>query len=134
MPTTCIPPSQRFPAAPSIPLRSNSLPTSSISRSLPATTPSTRSISVPNIPFTCRAHGVAYVLGPYEGKAAGAIGALIWRGTVQYHVNPNSLQVVSWAIQSGLTYSQMPKSYQAIVDQVIPDYKSEITADFFVEP
>jgi hypothetical protein len=28
--------------------------------------------------------GVAYVLGPYEGKAAGAIGALIWRGTVQY--------------------------------------------------
>ena len=77
-------------------------------------------------------YGVAYVLGPYEGKAAGAIGALIWRGTVQYHVNPNSLQAVSWAIQSGLTYSQMPKSYQAIVDQVIPDHKSEIASDFFV--
>ncbi len=67
--------------------------------------------------------GVAYVLGPYEGKAAGAIGALIWRGTVQYSINPNSLQAISWAIQSGLTYSQMPKSYQAIVDQVIPDFK-----------
>jgi len=77
-------------------------------------------------------YGVAYVLGPYEGKAAGAIGALIWRGTVQYHVNPNSLQAVSWAIQSGLTYSQMPKSYQAIVDQVIPDHKNEIASDFFV--
>ena len=76
--------------------------------------------------------GVAYVLGPYEGKAAGAIGALIWRGTVQYHINPNSLQAVSWTIQSGLTYSQMPKSYQAIVDQVIPDFKSEITSDFIV--
>jgi hypothetical protein len=76
--------------------------------------------------------GVAYVLGPYEGKAAGAIGALIWRGTVQYHVNPNSLQAVSWAIQSGLTYAQMPKSYQAIIDQVIPDHKSEIASDFFV--
>lgn len=74
--------------------------------------------------------GVAYVLGPYEGKAAGAIGALIWRGTVQYHVNPGSLQAVSWAIQAGLTYAQMPKTYQAIIDQVIPDYKSEITADF----
>ncbi len=74
--------------------------------------------------------GVAYVLGPYEGKAAGAIGALIWRGTVQYHINPNSLQAVSWTIQSGLTYAQMPKSYQAIVDQVIPDYKSEFTSDF----
>ena len=76
--------------------------------------------------------GVAYVLGPYEGKAAGAIGALIWRGTVQYHINPNTLQAVSWTIQSGLTYSQMPKSYQAIVDQVIPDFKSEIASDFIV--
>jgi hypothetical protein len=74
--------------------------------------------------------GVAYVLGPYEGKAAGAIGALIWRGTVQYHIAPQSLQAVSWAIQSGLTYDQMPKAYQMIVDQVIPDYKSEITGDY----
>lgn len=74
--------------------------------------------------------GLAYVLGPYEGKAAGAIGALIWRGTVQYGIAPQSLQAVSWSIQSGLTYDQMPKSYQAIVDQVIPDFKSEITGDF----
>ncbi len=74
--------------------------------------------------------GVSYVLGPYEGKAAGAIGSLIWRGTEQYHIAPQSLQAVSWAIQSGLTYDQMPKSYQAIVDQVIPDLKSEITGDF----
>ncbi len=74
--------------------------------------------------------GVAYVLGPYEGKAAGAIGALIWRGTVQYQVNPNSLQAVSWAIQSGLTYAQMPRTYQAIIDQVIPDFKTEINGDF----
>jgi FecR protein len=76
--------------------------------------------------------GVAYVLGPFEGKAAGAIGALIWRGTVQYNINPNTLQAVSWTIQSGLTYSQMPKTYQAIVDQVIPDFKNEIASDFIV--
>src|SRR5579862_1282338 len=74
--------------------------------------------------------GTAYVIGAYEGKAAGAIGALIWRGTVQYRINPNSLQAVSWAIQSGLTYEQMPKTYQAIVDQVIPDFKGQITGDF----
>ena len=74
--------------------------------------------------------GVAYVLGPYEGKAAGAIGALIWRGTEQYGIAPQSLQAVSWAIQSGLTYAQMPKSYQAIVDEVIPDLKNQITGDF----
>jgi hypothetical protein len=74
--------------------------------------------------------GTAYVLGPYEGKAAGAIGALIWRGTEQYNIASGNLQAVSWAIQSGLTYDQMPKSYQAIIDQVIPDQKSEITGDF----
>jgi hypothetical protein len=74
--------------------------------------------------------GVAYVLGPYAGKAADAIGNLIWRGTVQYNIAPSSLQSVSWAIQSGLTYQQMPQSYQQIIDQVIPDYKSEITGDF----
>jgi hypothetical protein len=76
--------------------------------------------------------GVAYVLGPYEGKAAGAIGALIWRGIVQFNIAPQSLQAVSWAIQSGLTYDQIPKTYQGIIDQVIPDFKSEITGDFVV--
>jgi len=74
--------------------------------------------------------GLSYVLGPYEGKAAGAISALIWRGTEQYNIAAASLQAVSWAIQSGLTYDQMPRSYQAIVDQVIPDFKSQITGDF----
>jgi hypothetical protein len=76
--------------------------------------------------------GVAYVLGPYQGKAAGAISALIWRGTVQYRINPNSLQAVSWSIQSGLPYMQMPKTYQAIIDQVIPDFKNQLASDFFV--
>ena len=67
---------------------------------------------------------------------AGAIGALIWRGTVQYHINPNYASKPShWAIQSGLTYSQMPKSYQAIVDRVIPDLQNrEISSDFFAKP
>lgn len=75
--------------------------------------------------------GVAYVLGPLEGKAAGAIGALYWRGTVQYHIAPQQLLTVGWAIQSGLTYAQMPKTYEAIIDQVIPDLKNELNGDFF---
>jgi hypothetical protein len=75
--------------------------------------------------------GVAYVIGPLEGKAAGAIGALYWRGTVLYHLAPPQLVTVGWAIQSGLTYAQMPKSYQAIIDRVIPDLKNELNGDFF---
>ena len=132
MPTTCIPPSRIFPAAPSArtPLK---LTADQLDQPL---APGDYTINTLDFCSEYSVHapgyGVAYVLGPYEGKAAGAIGALIWRGTVQYHVNPNSLQAVSWAIQSGLTYSQMPKSYQAIVDQVIPDHKSEIASDFFV--
>jgi len=75
--------------------------------------------------------GVAYVLGPLQGKAAGAIGDLLWRGTFQKNLPPQQLQAVSWAIQSGLRYSQMPKTYQSVVDNVIPDHKNELNGDFF---
>jgi len=74
--------------------------------------------------------GTAYVLGPLNGKAADAIGALLWRGTLQQGIAPQTLQAVSWAIQSGLTYAQMPKTYQTVIDNVIPDYKSELQSDF----
>lgn len=74
--------------------------------------------------------GVAYVIGPISGKAADAISNLLWRGTIQYNIAPTTLQAVSWSIQSGLTYTEMPKSYQAVVDQVIPDFKNEIASDF----
>ena len=69
---------------------------------------------------------------PTKAKAASAIGELISRGTVQYNIGAEAqaAPAVSWAIQSGLTYQQMPQSYQAIIDQVIPDLKSEITGDF----
>jgi len=75
-------------------------------------------------------HGVAYRLGPMEGKAAQAIAALQWRGTLLKGISPQQLIAVSWTIQSGLTYAQMPKTYQAIIDNVIPDYKSELNGDF----
>jgi hypothetical protein len=75
--------------------------------------------------------GVAYRLGPLQGKAAGAIGDLLWRGTIDKNIAPQQLQAVSWAIQSGLHYNQMPKTHQAIIDQVIPDHKNELNGDFF---
>lgn len=75
--------------------------------------------------------GVAYRLGPLQGKAAGAIGDLLWRGTFQKNLPPQQLQAVSWAIQSGLRYSQMPNTYQTVIDNVIPDHKNELNGDFF---
>jgi len=75
--------------------------------------------------------GVAYVLGPMEGKAGPAIAALYWRGVVEKNVNPQLLLYVGWTIQSGITYAQMPKTYQAVIDEVIPDYKVQLSGDFF---
>lgn len=74
--------------------------------------------------------GLAYRLGPLQGKAAGAIGMLLWRGVLIKNRPPQQLQAVSWAIQSGLMYSQMPKTYQAVIDDVIPDYKNQLSGDF----
>ncbi|HET9401130.1 MAG TPA: FecR family protein [Candidatus Acidoferrales bacterium] len=74
--------------------------------------------------------GTAYELAPIQGKAAGAITNLLWRGNLQGRP-PQQLQAVSWAIQSGLRYSQMPKMYQTVIDGVIPDYKNQLDGDFF---
>ncbi len=74
--------------------------------------------------------GTAYVLAPLQGKAAQAISTLLWRGSVEMNRNPQQLQAVSWAIQSGLTYSQMPPTYQAVIDAVIPEYKGQISGNF----
>ena len=74
--------------------------------------------------------GIAYRLGPLQGRAAGAVGALLWRGTTEKNKPPQQLQAVSWAIQSGLRYSQMPKTYQALIDEVIPDHRNELNGDF----
>jgi len=69
--------------------------------------------------------GVAYRLGPLQGKAASAIGDLLWRGTLEKNVQPQQLQAVSWAIQSGLHYDQMPRTYQSVIDNVIPEHRSQ---------
>ena len=74
--------------------------------------------------------GLAYRLGPLQGKAADAIGTLLWRGMLEKGSPPQQLQAVSWAIQSGLRYSQMPQSYKTVIDEVIPDYRNQLSGDF----
>jgi hypothetical protein len=73
--------------------------------------------------------GVAYKLAPLEGKQAGAVATLLWRG-VQAGVDPQHLMGVAWGIQSGLTYDRMPKTFQATIDSLIHDYKSQLNGDF----
>jgi hypothetical protein len=74
--------------------------------------------------------GVAYSLGPLLGKAKEAVANLLWRGTWQ-GVSPSDLQGVAWAIQSGLTFERLPKTYQGLINRLIPEYKGEIAGDFY---
>jgi hypothetical protein len=73
--------------------------------------------------------GIAYELAPLQGKAAGAVANLLWRGTFA-GVPPQHLQAVAWGIQSGLTYERLPKTFQATIDRLVPDYKSQLEGDF----
>jgi hypothetical protein len=74
--------------------------------------------------------GAAYQIGPLQGKAADSISTLLWRGTVLKGKSPRELQMVSFAIQSGVTYAKMPKRYQATIDDVIPEFRGRFGADF----
>jgi hypothetical protein len=74
--------------------------------------------------------GVAYSLGPLLGKAKEAVANLLWRGTWA-GVGPSDLQGVAWAIQSGLTFDRLPKTYQNLITRFVPEYKYEIGEDFY---
>lgn len=75
-------------------------------------------------------NGVPYQTGPIQGRCADAIATLLWRGTIEKRRKPRELQTVSWAIQSGVTYAQMPKTYQTVIDDVIPEFRSHLSGDF----
>jgi hypothetical protein len=74
--------------------------------------------------------GVAYSLGPLLGKAKEAVANLLWRGTWD-GVSPSDLQGAAWSIQSGLTFDRLPKTYQALINRLVPEYKGEIAEDFY---
>jgi hypothetical protein len=73
--------------------------------------------------------GVAYKLAPIQGRAANALSALVLRGAID-DVPYAQLQAVQWSIQGGVTYGQMPASYQHTVDALIPEFKGELQEDF----
>jgi hypothetical protein len=74
--------------------------------------------------------GVAYSLGPLLGKAKELVGNLLWRGTWN-GASPSDLQGAAWAVQSGLTFDQLPKMYQSLITRFVPEFKDEIGSDFY---
>lgn len=73
--------------------------------------------------------GQRYFLAPLKGSKADVIAALNARASGS-EVSYQSLQMLSWHIQAGMSYDDMPESSQALVNQFIPDYRDRLSRDF----
>jgi hypothetical protein len=71
-----------------------------------------------------------YLVAPLRGSAADVFRALNARAP-SYALDHRALQVLSWDIQAGLPYSSMGSAQRAIVDRVIPDFRSRMNADVY---
>ncbi|GEM_PF-6552941 len=75
--------------------------------------------------------GHRYLVAALRGSAADIFRALNARAP-SYQIEHHALQVLSWEIQAGLAYSEMQAPQRAIVDRVIPDFRSHLSADVYL--
>jgi len=68
--------------------------------------------------------GHIYSLSKLEGKRSKIIRELNLLAPAKYFVE--EIQMVSWSLQNGLSYEELGKLGQEMVDSVIPHYKSEL--------
>ncbi|BAY32283.1 hypothetical protein NIES2107_41710 [Nostoc carneum NIES-2107] len=71
-----------------------------------------------------------FLLAPLNGKQANAIAALNSR-FVARGIERDTIQSLSWAIQAGTKYEELSTEQQAIVQQLIPEYKEQISQTFW---
>lgn len=74
-------------------------------------------------------HGLSYRLLPLEGKRASLLIALMSRAPAA-HVPFQALQPLIWQIEGGLSYAQLPRQSQQLVDQLVPELKGQLNEDF----
>ncbi len=75
--------------------------------------------------------GHAYVLTPLHGTRAAMIEALNLRAGLNNEPHGN-VQALSWMLQAGAKYDELPAYAKSIVDREIPDFKSQL-AESLVE-
>lgn len=73
--------------------------------------------------------GLPYTLAPLQGRHAGAIGALLQRGTL-IGLDPRHLNAMVWRIQGGLPLSRWRPQEREWVHQLIPEHEGELDGDF----
>lgn len=72
--------------------------------------------------------GHIYSLSKLEGTRAMMIRELNLLGSPKFNVN--DIQIVAWSLQAGLAYDEMTKESQKIINEVIPQYKSQLKESF----
>jgi hypothetical protein len=77
-------------------------------------------------------NGHRYLLGRYGGSRKEVLAALN-RAAASSDVTQNDLQNLSWAVQAGASYRDMPVEMQALVDKLIPQYRSTLKASWWEE-
>jgi hypothetical protein len=73
--------------------------------------------------------GLPYTLAPLQGRHAGAIGALLQRGTLK-GLDPRRLNAMAWRIQGGVPISKWRPQERELVHQLIPEHENQLDGDF----
>lgn len=69
-----------------------------------------------------------YTLDKMKGKLSLIIKKLNLKAPV--HFSPLDIQIVHWSLIAGLSYKEMTKESQTIIDQIIPEHKNELNESF----
>lgn len=72
--------------------------------------------------------GNRFTLAQLSGRMSDVLAALYNRASRSSEVKTQDIQQLSWAIQSGISYNDLPTSQKALVDQLIPDYRDRMQA------
>lgn len=68
--------------------------------------------------------GYSYVINKLQGSKASIIRNINLKALPRFA--PHNVQILSWSIQNGLSYEEMTRQSQEIIDAVVPESKAEL--------
>jgi len=74
-------------------------------------------------------HEALWLLGPLRGTRANVLEAIYARASGK-NLNFSAVQSLSWAMQAGMRYDELPAASKQLVDQLIPDLRPQISGSF----
>ena len=79
--------------------------------------------------YTLNGKGNRYRLARLSGRLSDVLSTLYQRASVN-NVSIQEVQVLSWSIQSGVSYDNLSSSSKQLVNQLIPEYRQELDGSF----